>query len=216
MKKIVLSVWTVMAMGSLAFAGGDLVTVEPVVEIPVVVEDESNFYVGLGLVNNRTYSTDFSFWFGNAPTQDETLKLVGQLGYDFNEYIAIEGRIGGSITSEDYADITTYSLFLKPQYPLIEDLKIYGLLGFGLVQVDGADGETPAHSNMVGEEILDDTSFHWGLGLSYMVNKDFSIFVDYTMLANDADISSTLYGYDPTVYNELTSDDLTVGLTYNF
>jgi len=142
--------------------------------------------------------------------------MVGLVGYNFNEYIAVEGRIGGSIMSEDYADVMTYSLFLKPQYPISEDFTIYGLLGFGLVQVDGADGDTPAAPSVVGQEILDDTSFQWGLGLSYKVYEDFSVFVDFTKLADDADIDSTLYGYDPIVYDKLSGQDLTVGVTYNF
>lgn len=217
MKNIVLSVWTIVVMTSLSFAGGGMQEVEPEIEPIVVIEEhKSGLYAGLGIAFNRTYSIDNSFWFGVAPTQDEILQLVGKLGYNFNEYISIEGRIGSSIDSQDYANVTTYSLFLKPQYPLIEDLKIYGLLGFGLVQVDGTDGNTPAHANMIGEEILNDISFQWGVGLSYMFYEDLSIFIDYTMFAHDTEISSTLYNYDNTVYNELTSDDLTIGFTYNF
>jgi len=218
MKKTVLSIWAVIAISSLGFAGGDMKDVEPAVVpvIPIVEEDDSNWYAGLALAYNQTYSTDYGFFDDGVETQDETLKLVGQVGYNFNEYIAVEGRIGKSIAEEDYAEVTTYSLFLKPQYPISEDFTIYGLLGFGLVQVDGTDGDEPAHPDVVGEEILDDTSFQWGFGLNYMVNEDFSLFIDYTKLADDADIDSTLYGYDPVVYDELSSQDLTVGVNYKF
>ena len=220
MNKIVLSGWAVIAMSSLGFAGGDFKDVEPAIVpvVPIVEEDKSGLYAGLAIAYNLTYSAEKKWWDDTTPTQDEIGKLVGQLGYNFNEYIAIEGRIGTSIVDENYADVMTYSLFLKPQYPISEDFTIYGLLGFGLVQVDGSSGDNKpaAWPDVIGEEILDDTSFQWGIGLSYSINEDFSIFIDYTKLADDADINSTLYSYDPVVYDKLSSQDLTVGVTYNF
>ncbi len=61
----------------------------------------SQIYAGLALAASRTYALDPKYFVDDRASQDETLKLVGQLGYNFNEYIAIEGRIGGSIYSED-------------------------------------------------------------------------------------------------------------------
>ena len=145
---------------------------------------------------------------------DETTGVTGIVGYDFNEYIAMEGRISKSFFSEDYADVTTYSLFLKPQYPVTEELKVYGLIGFGGVKVEGTDGDTPAADP--GSTILDDTSFQWGFGASYAVTENFSVFADYTSLADDADINSRLYEYDQTTYTELSVDAVTVGATYQF
>jgi len=218
MKKIVLSVCAVAAMSSFVVAGGDLKEVEPAVVpvVPMVEEEKTPWYAGLALAYNQTYSTDYGFFDDGTATQDQTGKVIGLVGYNFHENLAVEGRIGGSFFEEDYAEVTTYSIFLKPQYPVSEDFTVYALLGFGSVQVDGTDGDEPAHANMVGQEILDETAFQWGVGLSYKINEDFSIFADYTRLASDADISSTLYGYDPVVYNELSSQDFTVGITYNF
>jgi len=114
----------------------------------------------------------------------------------------------------------TYSLFLKPQYPVTENLTVYALLGFGLVQVDGTDGDEPAHPTEIGQEILDDTSFQWGVGASYAINENFSIFVDYTKLADDADVSTWTYWYEANLvndkYDKLSSQDLTVGIIYKF
>lgn len=219
----------VIAMSTCIVAGGYVPAVEPVIEpvvvapVPVVVEeDKDKLYAGLALAYSQTYSTDYKY-FDNALTQDQNTKFVGLLGYNFNEYIGVEGRIGTSIfgtnTSilvEDYAEVMTYSIFLRPQYSVNEDFTLYGLLGFGLVQVDGADGEAPADPSIVGEEILNDTVFQWGFGLAYKIDEEFSIFIDYTKLANDADISSTLYGYDSETYEELSSQDLTVGIHYTF
>ena len=217
LKRIVLFIWTMIAIGSLGFAGGDFKDVEPVVVpvIPIEEEDKSGLYAGLALAYNQTYSED-NGWFSKTKTQDQIGKLVGQVGYDFNEYVAVEGRIGGSVYDEDFASLMTYSLFLKPQYPISEDFTIYGLLGYGLVQIEGADGDEPGHADMVGEEMLDDSFFQWGFGLNYNINEVFSVFVDYTQLADDADISSTLYSYDPIVYDKLSNQDLTIGVIYNF
>lgn len=218
MKRIMLLVSVAGLMCTVGFAGGDFKEVELAVApvIPVMQEEKSPWYAGLALAYNQTYSTDHGFFDDSVPTQDETGKIVGQLGYNFNEYLAAEGRIGMSVFTEDYASVTTYSIFLKPQYPVNEDFTIYGLLGLGMVQVDGTDGNEPAHPSVVGQEILNDTAFQWGLGISYRINEDFSAFVDYTLLAADADISSTLYGYDPVIYGQLSTQDLTIGVNYHF
>ena len=73
-----------------------------------------------------------------------------------------------------------------------------------------------ANLNVIGQEILSDTVFQWGGGIDYKINENFSVFADFTILANDADISSTLYSYDPLVYDELSTQDLTVGVNYRF
>ena len=212
MKNIVLSAVAVLAMSSFATAGGDIAPVP----VPVVIEEEnnSNFYAGVGLIYNRVYSTDSGWFDDTVLTQDETGGFTGLVGYNFNEYVAVEGRISKSFFEENYADVTMYSLFVKPQYPVTQEFKIYGLLGFGSVNVEGTDGNPGAAD--VGATILDETSFQWGLGASYAVTESLSIFADYTILANDADIDSRLYDYDNDTYTELSVDALTVGLIYNF
>ena len=214
MKKIVLSAVAVLAMSSFATAGGDAA---PIVA-PVVVEEEglSGFYAGLGVVYHRTYSVESGWFDDSKATQDETGGFTGLVGYNFNEYVAVEGRFSTSFFDEDYAEVMTYSLFVKPQYPVTEEFNVYALLGFGGVQIEGTDGDEPAHANMVGQEILDETSFQWGFGASYAVTENFLIFADYTSLADDADISSTLYGYDNAIYDKLSNDAMTVGVIYNF
>jgi len=203
---------------SQAMAGGDIGTeIEPQIAVPVTAEPagKSGFYAGLGVGSQRTYSVDSAF-FDDAKTQDETVGVIGLLGYQFNDYLAAEGRIGKSIAYEDYADVLSYSLFLKPQYPITESIRVYALLGIGGVQVEGENGDTPAHADKIGKEILDETGFQWGIGGSYAFTENISLFADYTSLAKDADISSTLYGYDAATYSELSSDAITAGVTYQF
>ena len=213
------AVWMVMlGCAGFAVAGGDIGTsVEPEVAVPMVAEPagKSGFYAGLGLGAQRAYSVDSAFCDG-AHTQDRTMGAVGLLGYQFNDYLAAEGRIGKSIAYEDYADVLSYSLFLKPQYPVTPSIRVYALLGIGGVQVEGESNNALGYTDTAGKEILDETGFQWGLGGSYALLENISVFADYTSLAKDADISSTLYGYDAATYSELSSDAVTVGVTYQF
>ena len=223
-----------MMITTLSFAGGDIVPA------PVVQEKQDYWYLGAGIVYNRVYSTD-SGWFDDSPlTQDELGGLTGIIGYEYNQYLAIEGRISKTFWKRDYADLTTYSIFLKPQYQFRDNeesgttnnsfFSIYGLLGFGNAKVEGSSGDSGhigAHPNVVGREIMNETGFQWGVGMSYTFvteaneqhtryRDSWSIFVDYTMTANDGSIHSTLYSYDPKVYNKLSTDGLTVGVLYKF
>ena len=240
MKKIILSTFAALAMGSSLYAGGDIVPVP----MPVAAEeaDNSNFYIGMGLLANRIYSTDSDWFDDNIQTQDKAGGLSGIVGYNYNEYIGIEGRITQTFWERDYADLTTWSIFLKPQYRFWEKdansdgyddgyFTVYGLIGLGNSTVEGTSGDksgTSAWPEAIGNDILDETGFQWGFGLSYTlvdVNEGirknrWSLFIDYTMTANDADIHSRLYDYgngkDSRVYDKLTTDGITVGVIYNF
>ncbi|RRS30901.1 MAG: hypothetical protein P794_05200 [Epsilonproteobacteria bacterium (ex Lamellibrachia satsuma)] len=94
-----------------------------------------------------------------------------------------------------------WSLFLKPQYPVTEEIGVYALLGFGGVNLDGVNG------NYVD---VDDTGFQWGIGASYLFMERTSLFVDYTSLANDMD---GVY-WNGAVKADV--DAITVGVTYDF
>jgi opacity protein-like surface antigen len=202
-------------LSSLVWAGGDIAPVEPEVTVPVVLEEENvgGLYAALGIVYNRTYATD-SAWFSAADTQDQSIGISGSLGYEFNKYFAVEGRISKSFYEEDYADVTTYSLFLKPQYPVTNDMKVYALLGYGLVQVDGESSGNGAATP--GTNILDESGFQWGLGLSYALSNDLDMFVDYTSLMLDGSINNNLQAGSATTYRDLSVDALTAGMIYHF
>jgi len=235
MKKIVLSLVSVMALSSFAFAEGDIDSA-----VPAPVVDEAFWYAGGALIYHRTYSVK-NGWFDDSPvTQDETGGLTAIVGYNINEYLAVEGRISGTFFKEDYSESTNYSIFLKPYYKFIDDertveeeedgfFSVYALLGFGSVKVKAADGNSPAHPEDIGKTILDESSFQWGLGLSYTFvdrsdnesieeihDGDVTIYIEYVNLISDADIYSSVYGYDPKYYNELSQDAISVGVTYRF
>jgi opacity protein-like surface antigen len=208
------TLWMFTVLGSMLWAGGDIAPVEPEITEPIVLEEENvgGLYAALGIVYNRTYGTD-SAWFSEAVSQDQTIGISASLGYEINKYLAVEGRISKSFYTEDYADLTTYSIFLKPQYPVSDEMKVYALLGYGLVQVDAENGVAAATP---GVNILDDNGFQWGIGLSYALNKDLDMFIDYTSLMLDANINNALQSTSTTTYNQLSVDAVTAGMIYHF
>ncbi len=204
MKSVGLSVLAMMAISNVSFAGGDFTKpVEPEILIPVVDDSVSGFYVGLGLsaVSTRESSLDFS---SVENGQDRTGDIVLLAGYDFNEYLAVEGRYMTSIAEEDILDRTSWGIFAKPQYPVTEDFKVYGLLGYG-----GFDASGTNHSGLNID--ADDTGFQWGLGVSYEVFDGVSVFADYLNIARD--VTTTAF-VTPNV--DIDSDAFTVGVTYHF
>ncbi len=201
MKKIALSVVAIVGMSSFGFAGGDIA---PIVE-PMVVEEEvsnSSFYVGFGIaaVSVRGSADDLNF-FDEEPGQERLGNVSLLAGYNYNEYVAVEGRYTTSFNKEDSVEMDGWSLFVKPQYPVSEDFSIYALLGFGGVIVDGINGYVAD---------VDDSGFQWGLGMEYAVMENISLFADYTSLANDMD------GYFYNGALEVDADALTIGMNYKF
>ena len=199
MKKIALSAAAIVGMSSFGFAGGDIIPVAA----PIVEEiDNSSFYVGLGYaaVSVRSSADDLNF-FDEEPGQDRLGNISLLAGYNFNEYVAVEGRYTTSFNQEDSVEMDGWSLFVKPQYPVSEDFSIYALLGFGGVIVDGINGHVAD---------VDDSGFQWGIGASYLAAENISVFIDYTSLASDME------GLYFTGAPEIDADALTLGVTYSF
>jgi opacity protein-like surface antigen len=226
MKNIVLSAVAVLAMSSFAVAGGDIAPVEE----PVVVVEEAvstgNFYLGLayGAANfDNTYTEEYNG--GITPsipnpatngTQDWDYSTVMlQAGYNFNKYIAIEGRywfgLDEGITDPfgDNADLSidTWGIYVKPQYPVTEAFNIYALLGYASsdAAVEYADGDTHDFDNVDG--------FSWGIGASYAFTENISIFVDYVDMYND---DNSYDDGDWTYTDDITLSTVNFGVTYNF
>lgn len=230
MKKFTVSIMAAAALSTFAVAGGDITPpVEPVVETPVVEEAPApmpgNFYLGLAY-SYMDYEGDF---YGEG-IREETLSanmeadwdaIMLQAGYQFNPYIAIEGRywsnlgdgdrsdtytetvqgVPGEPVSEsgDAPDITAWGIYLKPTLPVGEGFNIYGLLGYGNVEID--------------DDWLDESGFQWGAGVSFNFSENMSLFVDYVNLYDD-DRTQEIEGYtgelDETIYT------VNVGVTYKF
>ena len=205
MKKLNLSLAAIFAMGTFAVAGGDIAPVEPVVEEPVVVESTGNFYLGLayGYANlNLTETTTTAPITSTEWVDDSYNTIMLQAGYNFNEYVAIEGRYWFGL-DEDFGvlpnevNIDTWGIYVKPQYPVTEAFNVYALLGYANTDQGNAFEDTT----------LD--GFSWGLGASYAFTENVSVFIDYVNMYDDTE---NYVGYD----DEYTIDTWNFGVTYNF
>ena len=204
MKKITLSIVSIVALSGCLMAGGDVTPIEePVVE-PVVV-DNSAFYVGLG--------------FGQAAINDDqtaeeitSTMLMLQAGYQYNAYVALEGRVSfgfntdyepgntGNASGDYEDDISSWGIYVKPMYPVTDAFDVYALLGYGGVQLGNLESGDAYESG-----------FQWGLGAQYEVMENILIFADYVRLYDD-DV-----GFDYRAQLEdVDADEWTVGLSYKF
>ena len=192
MKKTTLSIVALIVLSSQSYAGGDIlpiqeyeaetivVKVEPVVSVvapvikevkapvvaPKVEKSDSPWYMGAGLSTGRV---------SDAHCEDITYGVVGKVGYDFNEYVGVEAR--GVRTNWEYegAKIKHAAVLLKPQYPVSEDINLYGLVGYGKT--------TTTHKKRV-----DETGLAYGAGVEYALGEDMNIFVDYERLIDKSNL----------------------------
>ena len=208
MKKITLSLVSVMALSSFSFAGGDIA---PMVEEPIIVEDNSAFYVGVGY-GYFNQNVD-NFQANDFELDADSIML--QAGYQYNEYLAVEGRywIGvGDITQtgdlsvfDQSGDYDSWGLYVKPMYPVTEDLDVYALLGYASNSVSFDNGA-----------YWDTDGFSWGLGAQYEVMDNVLLFVDYVNMGMQDSVDLS---YNNTVSNIDSDIDLytiNFGVSYKF
>ncbi|QOR62019.1 porin family protein [Sulfurovum sp. ST-21] len=202
MKKVTLSIAALAAMGTFAMAGGSIAPVEPVVETPVVAApQDAGFYVGMayGLGN-------MGLAYNNYPDpsydHDENFDaLMLQAGYKINPYVAVEGRYW--FTDGEWSDIygsadfsaDAWGIYVKPMYPVTNEIDIYALLGYGDTDPEIGGGKPP----------YDTDGFQWGLGASYEFTSDIAVFMDYVSLYDDTNSGE-----------DLTIDTWNFGVTYKF
>ncbi|WP_052746118.1 outer membrane protein [Sulfurovum lithotrophicum] len=203
MKKLTLSLVSIMAMSGLAYAGGDIAPVEEPVVVPVAV-DNSAFYVGLGF--GRTILHD-----DQSAEEFTSSQVMLQAGYQYNQYIALEGRASfgfntdydpgntGNPSSDAADDISYWGIYVKPMYPVTEKFDIYALLGYGGVQLGNLESGDAYESG-----------FQWGLGAQYEVMENVLIFADYVSLYDDT-------GFDYRAqFEDVDSNAWTLGVSYRF
>jgi opacity protein-like surface antigen len=165
------------------------------------VSMDQSFYVGgaLSLSSARESNVDADF-FSEKVGQDRLGNILLLAGYNYNQNIGIEGRFSATVSSANVAKVTTFSIFAKPQANLTNELKVYGLLGVGYVDISNNKGSNVDASK---------TSFQWGLGASYDINNKWGVFIDYTSLADD--ISGTILNS-----NKASLDSINIGTTFKF
>lgn len=163
------------------------VEVKEPIKIPVVVpvvkpKEEKPWYVGAGLVGAKV---------DNGNCEDITYGAMVKAGYDFNDYVGVEARALKTNWEYEGAKIEHYGAFLKPQYPITEEINLYGLLGY-------------AKTKTSKRFVLDDNGFAFGAGADYDFGEEdsLSMFVDYERLLQKSNIPDL--------------DAITLGLAYKF
>lgn len=195
MNKMVLSLSILAALSSYIVA-------ESAATSMFVSEDESSFYVGIGMAatSTRDSSVNLSF-ISEKSGQDRLGNVTFLAGYNINRYFAVEGRYTTTFTQEDLVEMDGLSLYAKPQYPVSENVSLYALLGYGSVTMD------PVNASNVN---VDESGFQWGLGVNWEVANNTSIFMDYTSLASEM---------DGDYWNgalKVDADQINVGVAYKF
>ena len=229
MKNIVLSAVAVLAMSSFAVAGGDIAPIEePIVEEVVVVENlDAGLYLGLGYGLLNAEIADARRWADRELTHtlvdDDFGEIMLQAGYKFNAYVAIEGRYWAGVNDGSFLNpndeirdaeygmsIDSFGIYVKPMYPVTDAFDVYALLGYASTTADIDQGNW--------DYVTDDVDgFSWGLGVAYSFNNNVSIFADYVNLYDDADEYAGIdYGLLWSGETDRTIDTINVGVTYQF
>jgi len=218
MRKMNLSLVTILAMSTFAAAGGDITPVEPVVVQPEAVEQmipaaNNGFYIG-GAYGYETLKID-GVPNGNSLVNANFGSIMLDAGYKFNPYVAVEGRYWFGISSSNTlawrndinSDITvdSWGLFVKPMYPVSDVFDVYALLGYGSAD---ATYKLPKSAGTITSKSV--TGFSWGLGAEYSFTDDWAVFVDYTSVLNK----------EPAVLDSIKSENtlsgVNVGVNYKF
>jgi len=178
----------------------------PVVVLPVA--DISPIYVGLGLVAAR-YDAKCS----TTPTEctvDKTGGILVRAGYDFNKYMGVEAR--GMMTSvkANGGKIKHIGAFLKPMYPVSDDLNVYALGGIAKTTTQGSMRRTNV------------TGLAFGAGIEYDLSddkkKDAKYDREFDGKADQEKGFGVFADYERLYYkkNSPDLDALSIGVTYDF
>jgi len=216
MKKLNLSLVTILAMSTFAIAGGDIAPVEPEVmveETPMVVEDKG-LYLGIAYGYQTAEIDRIDNQFGGTLLDADFGSIMIDAGYKFNSNIAIEGRYWFGLSDSQglswkhglNSDVTidAWGLYLKPMYPVSPAFNIYALLGYAGVD---ATYDIPNGGSLTSDST---NGFSWGIGGEYSFSNNWSLFVDYTSIINGED------GNVDVIDTEDSLTALSIGVNYKF
>lgn len=166
MKKFIITTTTAIAMTVSSFAGGKVVApVEAeVTPIPPVISPIP-VYIGLGAIAAFA-NRDGCACSNGADMKDRRFGGIIRAGWDFNQYLGLEARALKSFGNDTFSTTEHYGLYLKPQYHFIDQMNIYGLLGYGHTSVDYTNGIKSSHNPKNG--------FSYGIGFEYDLGSDSS------------------------------------------
>jgi len=227
MKKSTGILLSVAMATSMATAGKNVIIADDPIA-PVV----GNFYVGAGvsLVSFEYTQSVYDIvgmGGGNVDEATEYEWSAGTIlaGYEFNKYIAIEGRytksfgdatvtMGANLEAgegavnveidQTAAEFENIAIYLKPSIKF-DAFSIYGLLGYGKTTMTWGDGTENS-----------DSSFQYGAGASYAFSENLSVFADYVVMYDDDDFDDLAVDNPYSGYKAFKADSITAGLIYKF
>ena len=224
MKKSTGILLTVAMATSMATAGKNVIIADDPIA-PVV----GNFYVGVGgskttfEYDNGIYSPDLMGEEASATLEYEWSAVTVLAGYQFNKYIAIEGRYTKSVGDATYteptvdiyngddmdsdetsAEFDNIAIYLKPSITF-DAFSLYGLLGYGKTTITWGNGTENS-----------DSSFQYGAGASYAFSENLSVFADYVVMYDDDDFDDLVAAHPGNDLKAFKADSITAGLIYKF
>ncbi len=173
---------------------------------PKVVEKSSSgvggFYVGLAVSDMGVRADDRVNLFGSEKHQDLQKGLTLVAGYDFMKYLGAELRAALSLAGEDKGqdNLAEYGIYFKPQYPILDNLNIYGLLGYSFINMSDPASKTNYNDSPFDG---DNSGFSFGGGINYGITSNISVFTDVVNYLRDFGGSNSTWGAN-------------LGVRYNF
>jgi len=175
---------------------------------PVKVEKTSSgpggLYVGLAVSDMVVRSDDEAYkaFFSEKAHTDRQLGVTAIIGYNFMKYLGAELRAALSVSEENAGqdNLQEYGIYLKPQYPVLDNLNVYGLLGYSAINMSDPATSTNANDNPFDG---DNQGFSFGAGLDYGVTENISVFTDVVNYLRDYGGSNSTWGAN-------------LGIKYNF
>ncbi|MBY6019574.1 porin family protein [Ferrimonas balearica] len=156
----------------------------------ISVPAAANLDQGYGYIGGQLNYFDLDTGLGSVNPM--ALTFLG--GYQFNPYLALEGRIGVGVTDDDLTiwDETVsvevdhyYAGYLVGTLPLTDWVSVYGLLGYAETKISASSGGNSADES--------DNDLSYGLGLKMNASENAGFTLEYIELYDD--VSSLNLGF---------------------
>lgn len=171
--------------------------------------DPQNFYVGAQYnkttLKEKDSGLSVSVDFGS---------LTALAGYQFNDYFAVEGRVGTGVSDKSFSEdgyketfgIDTQTMLLaKASYKLSNEFSLFAVAGYSKTEFEYKE-TGPSYSFSEKDSL---SGFALGIGGEYRFANDIAINVEYMMLPDET-------FRDGQYSAKLEGNNLSVGLSYYF
>ncbi|GAA0350929.1 hypothetical protein GCM10009092_14150 [Bowmanella denitrificans] len=173
-------------------------------------------------------------WYTGALYSKQDISITGRdfntagllVGYTYNQYLSLEARLakGTSGYSSFYGtpespygrykeDINVQtSALVKLSYPIIDDIKLYGLIGYSRseLEIKGTGQIIDSEGNITGEfpskHNISENGLSYGVGISCQVNDSVDLFIDYQVLPD----------FEPMAAFSRSWKSASLGINYHF